>query len=236
MSDGTSRPGTLTAEEPSAATGECWDGFVDPGPGKFLGAPGARLVIISGPSGVGKDTIIQALRKSSAAAGRRHVVTYRTRERRKGEVDGVDYHFVSLAQFRRMRREGAFLETARVHGTWSGTPRDQVVEALRTGRDAILKIDVQGAATIRRNVPQALLIFVAPPSLEALSGRLVGRATESAPDLKRRQEDAPGELARQDEYDYVVVNETGQVERTAREIDSIIAAEHERSPDIRIRL
>jgi guanylate kinase len=208
----------------------------DPGPGAFEGAPGALLVIISGPSGVGKDTIIRRLRTSPAAANRRHVVTYKTRERRDEEIEGVDYHFVSVAEFERLRRRGAFLETALVHGQWSGTPRDQVVAALEEGRDAILKIDVQGAGAIRRIVPDALLIFVAPPSLEALSGRLVGRATESGSELRRRQEDAPGELARQDEYDHVVVNETGQVARTAAAIDAIIAAEHERSGTRRIRL
>jgi guanylate kinase len=163
-------------------------------------------------------------------------VTYKTREQREGEVPGVDYHFVTAAEFQRLRRAGAFLETARVHGQWSGTPRDQVVATLGAGRDAILKIDVQGAETIRSITPDAVLIFVAPPSLEALSGRLEGRATESARDLKRRHDDAPGELARQGEYDYVVVNETGQAGRTADQIDAIIAAEHARSPDLRIRL
>jgi guanylate kinase len=209
---------------------------VDPGTGRFLGAPGALLVVISGPSGVGKDTIIQEMRKGRDASRRRHIVTYKTREQREGEVPGVDYHFVTSSEFQRMRRAGAFLETAQVHGHWSGTPRDQVVEALARGRDAILKIDVQGADAIRRQAPDAVLIFVAPPSLEALSGRLVGRATESEQDLKRRQQDAPGELARAAEYDYVVVNETGQVARTADQIDALIAEEHARSPDKRIRL
>jgi len=230
----THRSDTLTAEQPADLDSS--ERVIDPGAGRFVGAPGALLVIISGPSGVGKDTIIRELRKSHDGKRRRHIVTYKTREVREGEVPGEDYHFVTLAEFQRLRRTGAFLETARVHGHWSGTPRDQVVQALGEGRDAILKIDVQGAETIRHQAPDAVLIFVAPPSLEALSGRLVGRATESGRDLKRRQHDAPGELARMDEYDHVVINETGQVDRTADQIEAIIASEHARSPDLRIRL
>src|SRR5262245_33808712 len=121
----TNRSETLTAEQ-SEAVPETLEGVVDPGAGRFLGAPGALLVIISGPSGVGKDTIIRELRKSRDGKRRRHIVTYKTRERREGEVPGVDYHFVTPAEFGRLKRAGAFLETARVHGHWSGTPRDQV--------------------------------------------------------------------------------------------------------------
>jgi guanylate kinase len=196
-----------------------------------VGAPGALLVIISGPSGVGKDTIIRRLKERFPDPRRRYVVTYKTRDRRPGEVDGKDYHFVSRDEFHRLRSEGAFLETAEVHGHWSGTPLDQVVEALGAGLDAILKIDVQGARAVRERVPDALLIFVAPPSLEALTGRLRGRATESAADFERRQRDAMLELASQKDYDYVVINETGKVLRTARRIDEILGHEHELHPD-----
>ena len=196
----------------------------------FAGAPGALLVIISGPSGVGKDTIIKTLKERFPDARRQYVVTYKTRERRPAEVDGVDYHFVSSEEFDRLRRAGAFLETAEVHGHWSGTPIDQVKEALTAGRDAILKIDVQGARAVHTRVPDALLIFVAPPSLEALTGRLKGRATESQADFDRRQRDAMVELASQGQYDYVVVNETGRVLRTAQRIDEILTQEHELHP------
>ncbi len=194
------------------------------------GAPGALLVIISGPSGVGKDTIIKTLRERFPDPRRQYVVTYKTRERRPTEVDGVDYHFVSSEDFDRLRRAGAFLETAEVHGHWSGTPIDQVKEALTAGRDAILKIDVQGARAVHDRVPDALLIFVAPPSLEALTGRLKGQATESEADFDRRQRDAMVELASQHQYDYVVVNETGRVLRTAQRIDEILTHEHELHP------
>ena len=201
-----------------------------------LGAPGAMLVIISGPSGVGKDTIIRTLRERYPDPRRHFVVTYKTRARRPGEVDGVDYHFVPLSTFRRLHEEGRLLEANEVHGHWSGTPRHQVVAALTSGRDAILKIDVQGARAIREQVPDALLIFVAPPSFDDLTGRLKARATETVEEFERRQRDAENELALMHDYDHVVVNETGQVDRTAQRIDEIIAAERARRPDRRIRL
>ncbi|CAN5427448.1 guanylate kinase [soil metagenome] len=199
-----------------------------------ISEPGTQLVVISGPSGVGKDTIIEKLRERHPDPRRHFVVTYKTRERRESEQDGVDYHFVSEAAFRELHAAGQLLEAAEVHGHWSGTPRNQVVEALESGRDAVLKIDVQGARAIREQAPEALLIFVAPPSIEALVGRLRGRGTETAEDLARRQRDAADELARQDEYDHVVVNETGLPERTAAEIEEIIRAEHAVHPDRRI--
>jgi guanylate kinase len=126
------------------------------------------------------------------------------------------------------------MEASQVHGHWSGTPRDQVVQALESGRDAVLKIDVQGAQKIRAQVPEALLIFIAPPSFEALVGRLEGRGTESAAELQRREADAAEELAHQVDYDHVVVNETGQPQRTADAIDAIIETEHRRHPQRRI--
>jgi guanylate kinase len=200
------------------------------------GSPGAQLVIISGPSGVGKDSIIEAMKRRAPRDDRHYVVTCTTRAQRPGEIDGVSYHFLSAEDFRRLRDTGGLLESAEVHGNWYGTPRDQVEAALRSGRDAILKIDVQGARSVRRLVPQSLLIFVVPPSLAALEERLAGRSTETPDQLERRRRDAATELARQDEYDHVVVNETGQLERTAERIDEIIAAEHVRFPDRRIRL
>jgi guanylate kinase len=204
--------------------------------GRFEGAPGALLVIISGPSGVGKDTIIEAMQARPGDHDRRYVITCTTRPRRETEVDGVNYHFLTREAFEGLRASGGLLEASEVHGYWYGTPRDQVVEALGSGRDAILKIDVQGARAIRAAVPDALLIFVVPPSLEELRERLVGRSTETSEQLERRWRNAAKELARKDEYDHVVVNETGRVARTATEIDAIVAAEHERAPHRRIRV
>ena len=214
----------------------------DPGRPDFVidGAPGAILAIISGPSGVGKDTIIDVMRRREAAAGqegqRHYVVTVTTRAPRAGEVDGVDYHFVSREEFLKMRAARGFLEANEVHGNWYGSPRDQVREALVAGRDVILKIDVQGAQVVKEQVSEALLIFVIPPSLETLFSRLRTRATETADQLELRQRNAAIELARQDDYDHVVVNETGQVESTAARIDEIIAEEHRRYPARRVRV
>jgi guanylate kinase len=201
-----------------------------------LGAPGALLVIISGPSGVGKDTIIEALRRRPRERDYHFAVTCTTRARRPGEVDGVSYYFLDKRQFLAMRDASGFLEANEVHGHWYGTPRAEVARALAAGRDVILKIDVQGAQMVKERVPDALLIFVVPPSLETLFHRLKSRATESADELELRQRNAAIELARQDDYDYVVVNETGQVERTAERIDEIIAAERIRNVERRIAI
>jgi guanylate kinase len=197
------------------------------------GAPGASVVIISGPSGVGKDTIIHAMRLVDHP-DRHYVITCTTRDKRWYEEDGVDYHFLSQEEFDRLRARGGFLEASEVHGKWYGTPRDQVAAALAAGKDAILKIDVAGARAVREVIPQALMVFVVPPSLDELRRRLVGRATEVSEALERRWHNAAYELLRQDEYDHVVTNHTGQAEQTAEEIEAIIAAEHAANPDRRL--
>ena len=200
------------------------------------GAPGAQLIIISGPSGVGKDTIIQALRRRSGPDKFHYVVTCTTRGLRPGEVDGVSYQFVDRARFEALHRDGELLEANEVHNNLYGTPRGQVREALAAGRDVVLKIDVQGAQKIKELVPDALLIFLVPPSQEDLFQRLRSRATETADELELRQRNAAVELARQGDYDHVVVNETGQVERTAAEIDAIIGQEKARHPTRRLKV
>jgi guanylate kinase len=200
------------------------------------GAPGASLVIVSGPSGVGKDTVIASLRQAPTEPERYFVVTCTTRPRRDYEVDGIHYHFLTEEEFTERREAGGFLEANLVHGHWYGTPRDQVRAALVDGRDAILKIDVQGAAVVKQKVPEALLVFLVPPSLEDLFSRLQSRATESADELDTRQRNAALELARQDDYDHVVRNETGEVDRTAARIDEIIRAERAAHPDRRTRV
>jgi guanylate kinase len=200
------------------------------------GAADAHLVIISGPSGVGKDTIIDALRERPHDPEYHYVVTCTTRAARAGEVDGIDYHFMDRSAFLTMRDAGGFLEANEVHGNWYGTPRAQVQQALAAGHDVILKIDVQGAQQVKERVADALLIFVVPPSMETLFARLKSRATETVDELELRQRNAAIELARQDDYDYVVTNETGQVERTAARIDEIIAEVHDLHPARRITL
>lgn len=219
-------------------------GHVSDDPGRpdytIEGAPGAMLVIISGPSGVGKDTIIDVMRRHEAETGhggeRQYVVTVTTRAPRAGEVDGVDYHFVTRDEFLAIRAARGFLEANEVHGNWYGSPRDQVRTALAAGRDVILKIDVQGAQIVKEQVSEALLIFVIPPSLKTLFARLRSRATETVDELELRQRNAAIELARQDDYDHVVVNETDEVERTAEWIEAIIAAERRAHPDRRVRV
>ena len=200
------------------------------------GAPGAQLVIISGPSGVGKDTIIDALRARPRDPDYHYVVTCTTRDPRPGEVPGASYQFLSIQEFRVLRDAGELLECAEVHGNWYGTPRREVVRALAEGHDVILKIDVQGARVVKERVPDALLVFIVPPSLEALFQRLRSRATESADELEIRQRNAAIELARQGDYDQVVVNEDGEIERTAAEIEAIIAQEKRRNAERRIRV
>lgn len=200
------------------------------------GAAGAMLVIVSGPSGVGKDTVITALRAIPADPERHFVVTCTTRRRRDYEVDGEHYHFLDRATFEERQAAGGFLESNLVHGHWYGTPRNEVREALVAGRDVILKIDVQGAAVVKQKVPEALLVFLVPPSLEDLFSRLRNRATETADQLDIRQRNAAIELARAEDYDYVVLNETDQVERTAERIDDIVLAEKAAHPDRRTRV
>ncbi len=212
---------------PAGTTGE--------GPMHVEGAPGALVVIISGPSGVGKDTIIDAMKALHPdRSDRRYVITTTTRERRPTERDGVHYLFRTPEEFARERVSGGLLECAEVHGNWYGTPRDQVVDAITSGRDAILKIDVQGAHAVRDRIREALLIFVVPPSREELRARLVARSTESPEALERRMRNAERELESQGDYDRVVVNETGRVMETAGEIDRIIADEHARHPHRRL--
>jgi len=200
------------------------------------GAPGAMLVVISGPSGVGKDAILEVLRGLPGHADHHYVVTCTTRARRPGEADGVSYHFLAPETFQALRESGGLLESNEVHGNWYGTPLGQVADALAAGRHAILKIDVQGADVVRRLVPDALLIFVAPPSVDALLERLTSRATETADELALRQRNAAAEMARQKDYDYVVVNETDQIGPTAQRIAEIIALEGARHTERRVRI
>ncbi|MEI8332480.1 MAG: guanylate kinase [Chloroflexota bacterium] len=201
-----------------------------------LGAVGAQLVIISGPSGVGKDTIIEAMRRLPTAAAYHYVVTCTTRAPRPGEVDGIHYRFVTPATFAELRDEDGFLEWAEVHGNWYGTPRDSVRAALAAGRDVVLKIDVQGAEMVKKRVPEAILIFLVPPSMQELFRRLRSRATESADELEIRQRNAAIELARREDYDHVVENATGEIDRTAARIVELIADAHRDHPARRVRV
>ena len=201
-----------------------------------FGAPGAVLVIVSGPSGVGKDSVIEALRTGTRVPDYHYVVTCTTRPRRSYEIEGVHYRFLTRESFASLQGAGELLEANEVHGNWYGTPRADVRAALQAGHDVILKIDVQGAAVVKQRVDDALLIFLVPPSLEDLFQRLRSRATETADELDIRQRNAALELARQDDYDHVIVNETGQIERTADQIHEIILREKADHPKRRTRI
>ena len=181
------------------------------------------LVVISGPSGSGKGSILAALRELERPW--HFAVTATTRPMRPGEVDGQDYIFMTRPDFLRMRERDELLESAQVFDRWYGTPRRQVRDPLISGQDVILEIDVQGAAAIRRIAPEALTIFIMPPSLDELRTRLLGRGADDAPEIQRRLQEASAELARIGEFDYRVVNRHGQLHAAVREVDAIIAAE-----------
>ena len=180
--------------------------------------------MLSGPSGVGKDAVLACVKGSGHPLY--FTVTVTTRPQRKGESDGVDYHFVSKERFEEMVSRGELLEWAEVYGYFYGVPRRQVKEALERGYDVVVKVDVQGAATIKRAVPQALLIFLVPPSMAALERRVRQRNTESTIELERRLSAAHSEMNQQGMFDYVVVND--RVDRAAAQIDAVIAAERYR--------
>jgi len=179
-----------------------------------------RLIVLSGPSGVGKDTVLRTLFELDPHL--RYSVSYTTRPPRPGEVDGVSYSFVDEPTFRDMIERGELLEWAQVHGNLMGTSRQRVHDSLGRGDDIVLKIDVQGAAQLRDQVPGAIFIFLLPPSLEELRERLRARGSESDESLATRDADAVRELAEAERYDHRVVND--QVERAAREILDIVAA------------
>ncbi|AMY25179.1 guanylate kinase [Rhodococcus fascians] len=165
-----------------------------------------RLVVLSGPSGVGKSSVVRLVR--AALPELVFSVSVTTRSPRPGEVDGQDYHFVSSEEFDRMIADGELLEWASIHGGLqrSGTPAAAVDAALEAGSPVLLELDLAGARAVRVSKPEALLVFMAPPTWEDLVSRLVGRATEESAATERRLETARVELAAQDEFDTVVVN------------------------------
>jgi len=188
--------------------------------------PSPLLIVISGPSGVGKDTVLQRLKERQAPL--HFVVTANTRPPRPHERPGVDYHFVSKEEFLDMVARGEMLEYAKVYNDYKGVPRAEVERALASGKDVILRLDVQGAATIRKNFPQALLIFLTPNGEPELRARLSARQTDQPEDLELRLATARKEMARLGEFDYVVPNRTGQLDQTVDVILAIITAEHHR--------
>lgn len=181
------------------------------------------LVVISGPSGVGKDATLDLMKHRDLPFY--FVVTATTRPQRPNETDGVDYHFVSVGEFAEMIEAGELLEYAVVYGDYKGIPKKHVREALASGQDVVMRIDVQGAATIRSLIPNAVTIFLAAESEEKLVTRLQERKTEAADQLKMRIATARQEMQRLNEFDYVVVNREDCLEETVSRVISIIQAE-----------
>ncbi|MCI0439414.1 MAG: guanylate kinase [Chloroflexi bacterium] len=192
------------------------------------------LIVLSGPSGVGKDAVLSRMKE----LGRPYhfTVTSTTRPRRSNERDGVDYVFVSADEFRRMIARGELLEWAEVYGNYYGVPKSHVVQALDSGHDVIIKADVQGAASIKKLAPEALFIFLAPPSRKELERRLSHRMTESPEALRLRLETAEREMEAASQFDHVVVNHKGRLDAAVEEIERIIERERTRCPPRKIVL
>ena len=167
--------------------------------------PKGTLFIVSGPSGSGKDTVLGRL--LAAHPEIQLSISSITRPMRQGEVEGEKYHFITREAFEQMLRENALLESNVYLGNYYGTPRAPVEAAIAAGRDMILEIDVNGAAKVRAQLPEAVSIFIMPPSLEVLEQRLSGRGTEDAETVRGRLKEAVGEIARAVDYDYIVVND-----------------------------
>ncbi|HEX8993359.1 MAG TPA: guanylate kinase [Anaerolineales bacterium] len=197
---------------------------VDP---NFIPQPsGPLLIVVSGLSGAGKDTVVQRMQERGLPF--HFVVTATTRSPRPGETNGKDYWFVSRDQFQRMIAQNELLEYAIVYGDYKGVPRAEVQEALTSGKDVVMRLDVQGAETLRKLVPDALLVFITTPSEEELVQRLNARETETSESLAVRVATAREELKRVGIFDYVIVNRDLCLDDTVDTVRAIIEAEHHR--------
>jgi guanylate kinase len=181
------------------------------------------FVVLSGPSGVGKDAVLAGMRKSKRRF--HYVVTATTRARRAREKNGVNYHFLSQKAFQQMIDEHRFLEWANVYGNYYGVPKDEVSPALARGIDTIVKVDVQGAATIKKILPQAVFIFLMPPSAQALAKRLTRRRSESSEELALRLAAARNEIGSLALFDYVIISYQNRLDEVLSRIDAIVTAE-----------
>ncbi len=181
------------------------------------------LIVISGPSGVGKDAVLTKMKELGCPL--EYIVTVTTRSQRDKERNNVDYHFISKERFQEMIECKEFLEWANVYGNWYGVPKEPVKLALDKGQDIIVKVDIQGAATIKKILPEAVFIFVMPASMEELVLRLKQRHTESPFDLALRTKTAEEEIKQLSLFDYIVVNKRDEIDLAVSEIKAIITAE-----------
>jgi len=192
------------------------------------------LLVLSGPSGVGKDAVLARMRKSGRPL--HYVVTATTRPKRAREKNGVNYHFLSRKEFQQMIDKHRFLEWANVYGNYYGVPKAEVTSALSKGVDTIVKVDVQGAATIKKILPQAVFIFLMAPSMEALGKRLKRRRSESSDELALRLERAKEEIESLPLFDYVITSHQNKLDEVVSQIDAIVAAEKRRVKPRTVRL
>ncbi len=199
-----------------------------------LWQPQPLLIVISGPSGAGKDTVIQRMKERGLPF--HFVVTATTRPPREGEVHGRDYFFLSREEFERMIANDELIEYAVVYQDYKGVPREQIRQALASGKDVVMRVDVQGAATIRKLAPQAVFIFLVPRNEEEMERRLRQRQHDPREDLTLRLATARQELQRAVEFDYVIVNADGHLDETVDTVEAIIRAEHHRVVPRQVRL
>jgi guanylate kinase len=192
------------------------------------------LIVISGPSGAGKDTVMRRMQERGLKF--HFVTTATTRPRRPNEVHGKDYWFVSQEEFARMIEGDELMESALVYGDHKGVPKEQVRNALQSGHDVVMRLDVQGAETVRKLVPEALLIFITTDSEEELISRLQERSTETPEALAIRIATTRQELKQMDAFDYVIVNHDDQLDHTVDIVQAIIEAEHHRVRQRKVNL
>ena len=184
------------------------------------------LIVLSGPSGTGKDAVLSQMKESGYPL--EYIVTVTTRPKRAKEKNNIDYHFVSTEKFRGMIKNNELLEWANVYDNWYGVPKQPIKQALDKRQDIIVKVDTQGAATIKKILPQSVFIFLMPPSTEELTLRLKQRHTESSFDLALRLKTAEEEIKQLPLFDYVVYNQRDDIDRTISDIKAIITTEKRR--------
>lgn len=192
------------------------------------------VLVISGPSGVGKDAVIASLKKSVSSF--HYVVTATTRLRRSAEINGVDYYFFTQEEFFHKVKKDEFLESAEVYGNYYGVLKKEIHDALLKGETTILKVDVQGAATLKKKIPDAVFIFLMPPSIQELIERLEKRNTESVSAINSRVKQAEEEIKCLPMFDYLIVNHKDDLKRTTDTIWAIVAAEQSRVKQRQIKL
>lgn len=205
-------------------------------PSSLTNSPSSNplVLVVSGPSGVGKDAILNRMKERNFPFN--FITTVTTRKRRAAEKDGVDYHFISEDDYQKILAKNGFLESAQVYGNWYGVPKEPVKAALAQGKDTIIKVDIQGAANIKKVLPEAVFVFILAPSAEELSKRLCQRRTETPVDLQLRLKTAEKELQEISKFDYAVMNPCNDVESAISDLMSIVRAEKCRANPRRVSL